>query len=324
MNALLDIILVFAERITRQIYWSCPGLRQWRRTRAKRKIPVLQQCDRKDLLEYLHHIGVREGVLVMVHTGFGGLQIIADDHLTPLNAFALLNDLISLVGSTGTLVMPTNAKYQSDELHITDGQCPMPVSYDPERTPCGVGLVNELFWRTPGVKRSLFPYNMLAALGPLADDLLRDNLNDRKPSPHGMDSGYYRFCQRNGLIVSIGVPLKKYLTVVHVVEEVRKDWSIPDFYDEQTYRVVNGDEIKDWTIRLRRDAYAKYCYCPAKFGRDLVEAGIIHEGKVGSVYVDWTKAGEVYDFFWNKTKKRPYPYYGLWMIRKPWQRRNAT
>jgi aminoglycoside N3'-acetyltransferase len=273
-----------------------------------------------ELLKYLGEIGVKGGALALIHTGIDGLEILDEEDRPQANSVAkallLMEDLLGLVGPDGTLVMPTHAKYQTDALAGEVVAESVPV-YDPRRSACSVGLINELFWRKKGVKRSLFPYNMLAAFGPLADELLRDNLNERKPSPHGADSGYYRISQRNGLVVSVGVPLRECITIAHVVEEVRSDWPIKDFFAEQRYGVVQEGEIREWTVRIRRDDYAKFCYCRKKMGRDLVEEGVIHEGLVGSVRVDWARANDVYNFFWRKTEARPYPYYGLWMIKKP-------
>lgn len=229
----------------------------------------------------------------------------------------LLSDVFDLLGPAGTLTMPTNAKYQRDALEGKHSPDEI-ITYDPSITPCGVGLVNELFWRKQGVKRSLFPYNMLAASGPLVDELLKDNLNERNPFPHGVDSGYYRFCQRNGLVVSIGVPLRDCITVVRVVEDVRPDWPIKDFFTERRFRVVEGETAREWTVRLIREKYGKYCHCRRKMARDMIAEGVIQEGHVGTVRVDWARAGEVYEFFWRRTEKRPYPYYGLWLTRKPW------
>jgi len=262
---------------------------------------------------------VKNGVLAMVHTGIGGMEILNERGEAQTNplvlAQILVDDLLRLAGPDGTLVMPTNATYQTDEL---ESETPGITTYDPLRSPCAVGLVNALFLRRKGVKRSLFPFNMLAAYGPLADELLRDNLNERKPSPHGEDSGYYRICEHKGLIVSVGIPLRECITIGHVVEEIRPDWQIKDFFRERCYRVVQDGTTKDWTVRLRRDEYAKFCFCRKKVGRDLVAEGVIHEGLVGTVRVDWARAGEVFEFYWRKTAKRPYPYYGIWMIRKPW------
>lgn len=318
-----DTLLVLIERLSRQIYWSWPELRRWRSRKGHSAKPILQQCMRDDLLRYLGEIGVEHSAFVMAHTGIDGVEIVDDRRQGPINAITqantLMEDLVQLVGPGGTLVMPTHARYQTEELSGVQANCGM-TTYDPRRSPCGVGLVNELFWRRKGVQRSLFPYNMLAACGPLADELLHDNLNERHPTPHGSDSGYYRMCQRNGLIVSVGVRLRECITIAHVVEEVRADWPIKDFFTERQCRVVQDGVAKEWTVRLRRDEYAKYSYCRKKLGRDLVAEGVIHEGRVGTMRVDWARAGEVFQFFWRKTAKRPYPYYGLWMMKKPWRK----
>ncbi len=319
----IDLPSLIAERLLREIYWRWAGLRRWRQRRNRRRRPAIQECTREELRRHLGTIGVASGALVMLHTQVTGVTIHTGVKSVKANAWEtsenLLSDLLDLLGPAGTLLMPTNAKYQTDALEANESSGDI-MTYDPARTPCSVGLANELFWRKRGVKRSLFPYNMLAACGPLADELLRDNLNERKPSPHGVDSGYYRFCQLNGLVISIGVPLRDCLTIAHVAEEVRPDWPIKDFFNEQRYRVVQGETAKEWTIRLLREKYDKYCHCGRKMGRDLVAEGVIHEGRVGTVRVDWARAGEIYAFFWRKTAKRPYPYYGLWLTRQLWRK----
>ncbi len=332
---MVDLIQLIAERLSRQLFWSWAALRRLMRAKRKRQVPIRQRCGRSDLLRYLGVIGVREGALVMAHTGVGGVEIRDEGHAGPSNALVqaqtIIVGLLDSIGPGGTLVMPTHAAYQTEEAGAEeagaeeagaeqseiDARQERIVTYDPRRTPCGVGLANELFWRRKGVKRSLFPFNMLAAHGPLADELLAGNLNERHPSPHGADSGYYRFCQKNGLVISIGVPLWNCLTMAHVVEEVRTDWPIGNFFKERRYRVVENGEAREWTVRLRRDEFAQFAYCRKKMGRDLRAAGVIHEGHVGTLRVDWARAGEVFNFFWRKTAKRPYPYFGLWMMSKP-------
>jgi aminoglycoside N3'-acetyltransferase len=305
-----DAHLVVAERLTRQLYWSVPALRRLRRRQGK--APSLQQCDRSELKAELQRLGVVTGALVMAHTRISGVQITeggvsSGEASMTRSAALLLGDLLALVGSTGTLVMPTNPANQSDTESST-------VTYDPRRTPCDVGLVNELFWRRKDVCRSRFPYNSLAARGPLADVLLHDNLNDRRPSPHGSDSGYFRFCERNGLVVSIGIPLSDCLTLAHVAEETHPAWSIKDFFAERVYHVVEDGKGRDWTVQVRRSEYAEFCYCRRKMARDLVHEGVIHEGRVGNVRVDWARGAEVFDFFVGKTRRGSYPYYAPWLV----------
>jgi aminoglycoside 3-N-acetyltransferase len=324
-GCLCEIVLVAGELLLRQIYSRWHGLRRWRERRLKNAKLKPQTCDFQQLLEYLQGIGVEKGTLVMVHTGIGGLELtgIAPPSLGGLltNAKLLLDGLLDLVGPEGTLVMPTHALYQTSSLDNINAPNAV-IIYDPRKSPCYVGLVNELFRRRKGVKRSLFPYNMLAASGRLADELLKDNLNERRPSPHGVDSGYFRFCQKNGLIVSIGVPLRRCMTIGHVVEETRPNWPVNSFFEDRRYWVVQNGEAKEWTVRQTRSVFAKYCSCWMKVGRDLVSDGVVHEGNVGTVVVDWARAKEVYDFYYRKTETWPYPYYGLWFMPKSWRRKH--
>jgi hypothetical protein len=110
-----DALLLLAERMSRQAYWRSPRLRSWvRRWHADRK-PVAQVAERERLKQYLRQIGVHEGALVMAHTSVTGLQLVepgqteaAPPKFTTLAA-RLVDDLLELVGPTGTLVMPSHA-----------------------------------------------------------------------------------------------------------------------------------------------------------------------------------------------------------------------
>ena len=197
----------------------------------------------------------------------------------------MLDNLLELVGDSGTLVMPTQAAYQMNDQRMRGGDdAEPPALYDPTSTPCGVGLANELFWRRKGVQRSLHPYNSVAVHGPLAEELLRDNLNEFKPLPHGVYSAYYRLCQKNGLVISVGVPLGRYMTLVHTAEDVRDR---PGFSVEKRYRVRAEGKEREWTVRETREKYGMFCLCMLKCVRDLRCEGILHEGAVGTVRVDW-------------------------------------
>jgi aminoglycoside N3'-acetyltransferase len=317
-----DMVMTIAEALVRRIYWSWPGIRKWRHQRKRAGAAATQQCSYEDLRRHLQSVGVVRGALVMLHTRTTGLSIASRSVGSQASGWQVTELLLSLVsdllGPTGTLTMPTNAKYQIDGLEKNGNSEDVP-TYDPGRTPSYVGLANELFWRQKDTQRSLFPYNMLAARGPLAEELLKDNLNERKPSPHGVDSGYYRFCRLNGRVVSVGVPLRECLTLARVVEEVRSDWPIKDFFSEHRYRVIQNGIAREWVVRLTRDEYDKFCHCGRKMGRDLVSEGVIHETTVGNVRVDWAWAGQIFDFFWRKTETEPYPYYALWLARNRWR-----
>jgi len=316
-----DWSLLAAERLSRQVYWSSPRLRAWVKKRRSGARPAAQVAERQELKRFLKQVGVTEGALVMAHTSISGLTLTEAPHQTPavsnpaFVAKQLVEDLLELLGDTGTLVMPTHARYQSEDEYGLHRDWNKAIKYDPATTPSAVGLANELFWRRKGVQRSLHPYNTLAACGPMASELLHDNLNQLKPLPHGIHSGYYRFCRNGGLVLGIGVPLARYMTLIHVAEEVRdRDWPIRDFFEERRYVVrVNGRD-QTYVVRQHRLKYSMFCLCMRKVRRDLVGEGILHDGTVGSVRVDWANSREVFQYFMSRNEKSSYPYYWPWLV----------
>jgi len=308
------------ELASRNIYWRSSWLRNWVKKRKRRSLQTQHIVDRQELLQRLQEIGVCEGALAMAHTSITGLLMRTSTNPEKLSssplqtATLLVNDLLELVGSTGTLLMPTNPIYQNAKTAMSGEIASDIPLYDPARTPCCVGLVNEVFWRRQGVQRSLHPYNSLAVRGPLASELLCDNLNEFKPLPHGIYSGYYRFCQHNGLVFSIGVRLASVLTLVHAAEDaLDTQYPLKDFYQDHRYIVrVNGIE-RPWTIRQVRSAYPMFCRCGRKLRRDLLGEGILHEGEISGVPIDWAHSKEVFDYITARCKKRPYPHYCTWL-----------
>lgn len=308
------------ECIAKQFYWRSTRLRNTiERLRDDKKTNALV-VDRTELRDFLREIGVVEGALVMAHTSVTNLRLSnSSAGETPggfmATADRLLNDLLGLLGPAGTLVMPSNPAYQTEDALRPDAERDVEIAYDPLRTPCAVGLTNELFRRRRGTLRSLHPYNPLAASGPLAEKLLENNLNDSEPLPHGIHSGFYRLCQRNGLIIGIGVTLRKYMTLVHVGEDVRDaEWPIKDFFERRRYRIhINGqDELH--VVRQRRPKFGMFCTIRRCFF-DMAEEGIIHHGALHGLTVDWASAREVYDFMMEKNLHSHYPYDGVKLMR---------
>jgi aminoglycoside 3-N-acetyltransferase len=266
---------------------------------------------------------VQEGALVMAHTSVARLRLSEDQGAPPRRsgfldaAPKLLDDLQELVGKTGTLVMPTHPHYQMENDYVPFNEHDDPLPYDPQRTHCCVGLVNELFWRRKGVQRSLHPLNTLAACGPLAEELLRDNLNAHKPLPHGVYSGYYRFCQLNGLVVSIGIPLRRCLTLLHVAEDVRDEqWLIKDFFRERRYLVRDNGRDQLFVVRKPDLHYSRFSICWYTATHCLLREGILHEGKVGSIFVGWAHAREIFDYCMARNATSTFPYYAPKFLRK--------
>jgi aminoglycoside 3-N-acetyltransferase len=150
----------------------------------------------------------------------------------------------------------------------------------------------------------------------MAEDLLRDNLNGSKPLPHGIHSGYYRFCQHNGLLVHVGIPPRFGLTLIHAAQEIRdQEWPIPGFWRERPCIVRTAGNDQSYVVRESRPEYGMFCLCLGKVIRDLLGEGILHEGMVGSVRVNWARSGEVFDYFMARSRTSSYPYFCPWVVR---------
>jgi aminoglycoside 3-N-acetyltransferase len=312
----MDAVRIALEISERQIYFRSRWLMRTYGRRRRRAPAARQECTVAQLREYLKLIGIVPGVLAMLHTSVRNVSLIAGDGQPSAEgqpagaASRLLGEVMDLVGDTGTLVMPTHPLYSRDPgYHSPGNKSDLILDYDPHKTPCQVGLANEIFRQLPGTQRSLHPLQSVSARGPRAADILRNNLNRSKPLPHGADSSYYRVCTGGGIVVGFGIPLIEYLTLIHVAEDIRDaDWPVNDFYRERRFRVRINEKWEEWTVRERRPLFAR-SYCEGQIHRDLLREGLLHEGHVGTIRVDWANAGEVLEFLLYRNKGNSYPYY---------------
>jgi aminoglycoside 3-N-acetyltransferase len=143
--------------------------------------------------------------ILMVHSSFDGFLPMYNG-----NAKELVGALIEFCGPDRTLVMPsfvmggriydTAAYFQSRP-------------FDVRRTPSEMGLVAELFRRTPNVLRSLHPTCSVCALGPLGREMTTGHhVSQTGLSP---DSPYGIMTRRRTAILGLGVEYYRCLTHAH-------------------------------------------------------------------------------------------------------------
>lgn len=192
-------------------------LSQERRTELKR----LQGVARKRLAP----------VLSLVHGSFGTMELLTEvaqrlpsdfeilmvhssfDGFLPMykgSANELVTALIEFCGPERTLVMPsfvlggrtfdTSAYYRSRP-------------FDVRRTPSEMGLVAEVFRRTPNVLRSLHPTCSICALGPLRQELTTGHHSAQ--TGLGPDSPFGLMTRRRTAILGLGVEYYRCLTHAH-------------------------------------------------------------------------------------------------------------
>jgi aminoglycoside 3-N-acetyltransferase len=134
--------------------------------------------------------GLAAGQTVLVHTAMSKLGWIVGGQQ------AVIEALLSVLGPTGTLMMPAHASENSEPSHWRDPPVPEHwwqtirdehPAYDPRITPTRyVGCVAELFRTWPGTLRSNHPIGSMAALGPNAayltsGHILAGECNDESP-----------------------------------------------------------------------------------------------------------------------------------------------
>ena len=168
--------------------------------------------------------------ILMVHSSF--------DTLLPMyrgNPKELVSGLIELCGPTRTLVMPSyilgGRTYDAAAYFATK-------PFDVRVTPSEMGLVAEIFRRTPGVLRSLHPTASVCALGPLAEELTTGHHLSKKGL--GPDSPFGVMTRRSTAIMGLGVEYFRCLSHVHAATQKMGD-AYPIKFENRTTQVTLVD-----------------------------------------------------------------------------------
>jgi len=159
-----------------------------------------------DLVETLRRLGVRESDVLLAHVAYNRFEGFRG---TPVQ---VVESLQRLVGSQGTLLMPTLPFGGSAVDYARSGEIT-----DMADTPSAMGLVTEIFRRSPDVIRSVHPTHCTAAWGARAAELVRDH--HLATTPCGVNSPYRKLLDCDGQIAMIGARFRA-LTFYHAVEEI--------------------------------------------------------------------------------------------------------
>ena len=137
----------------------------------------------EDIRSGLENLGFGRGDRLMIHSSLSSFGWVED------GAKAVIKALMDLVGSEGTILMPSfnhGSAFRKGGLEV----------FDPLETRCTDGRIPDAFWRMKGVYRSLNPTHAFAAWGRDAERYTRDHhltLTMGEDSPLGLlarDGGY--------------------------------------------------------------------------------------------------------------------------------------
>lgn len=216
-----------------------------------------------DIRRALRQVGVKPGMLLMVHSSLSAFGYVAD------GSAACLGALRGALGKRGTLAMPTHS-----------GNVLGHAPYDPATSPSLVGAVTEAFRRLPEVQRSGHPTHSVAAQGPLAAELTSGH--HAGMAPLARDGFWGRFVEHDGWVLMMAPG--KSNTLMHAAEL----WSgvpLPGF----TVPVHDGGR---WTTRVVPHGPWHINWFPRLYAA-LREAGKLRTAKLGEGEIQLMRGREV-------------------------------
>lgn len=251
---------------------------RWRLAQARGVV-----ITRERLVADLTRVGVHRGDILLVHSSLSRLGHVER------GPDAVIDALLEAVGPEGTILMPAYPVTGDWTTYVYSDPL-----FDPQRSPSTFGKITDVFWRRPGVLRSLHPTHSVAAYGPHAEYLVRDH--EKSQSPFGHTSPFRKLIELNGRILHLGSPFWA-ITSFHVVEDVVPRFPHKVYLDEpipMRYLDFEGIEhvvpvkVHDPAVPIRIDKVkAKereiYNYCR--------ERGVVHTGKIGLGTVHLIEAG---------------------------------
>ena len=227
----------------------------------------LWSYDGETLKNTLKKMGVSEADTLMVHANFNpnsGFKGAPQD---------VANALVDFVGRDGNLLM-VSIPFRGSAYEYLSKNKPFYLN----RTLSMMGLVTEVFRKTPGVVRSLHPTHPVLAYGKDSAWLVAGH--EKCLFPCGIGTPFDKFRQLNGKILFFDVGFEA-ITFFHHVEDLTKALLPFDVYDEKLFVATAFDsdnrqhliETYAFNARINRSA--------AKLETEMSKQRKIRKGTVG-------------------------------------------
>jgi aminoglycoside 3-N-acetyltransferase len=314
----LVLISPYMEVLLRHLYWRNVGLFSsfnYNKPKQSVEIKKTEFSDFNKVLDWLQKKGIKQGSLLIVHSGYGELEC------TGLSPEQVIDRLLELLGPTGTLAMPVIRRYKEIEKAKKEGagwQC-VKGKYNVKKTMVTSGMLPYTLMQRDDAVISHHPFNPLCAVGPLAEEMMMHNLDGIAPSPHGPNS-CWKFCYDHGAkVCAIGTDIEHHNTILHITEEAFGDWYWPDdiWYDQMRFDIIDENkDCKEYVVSNRKEEWGKLHLAEINLCRMEKKSGILCSDKVDGISVGFVDPQKMVEKLRTMNKKG-YPYYLL-----PWQRAN--
>lgn len=177
--------------------------------------PITEPRLRRDLAR----IGVEPGTTLVVHSSLSSIGWVLGA------APAVVRALLAAVGDGGTLAMPAATPHSGDpaawpgprvpEAWLDEVRAELPL-FDRATTPTSMGAIPETFRTWPGTLRSDHPLESVCALGPRAEEIVREH---SLAFSEGPGSPFAELCDLGGFVLLLGVGFNR-CTALHYAESL--------------------------------------------------------------------------------------------------------
>jgi aminoglycoside 3-N-acetyltransferase len=216
---------------------------------------------RADVAEDAAALGVRRGGLLLVHSSLSSVGFV------PGGPATIVDGLLDALGPQGTIVFPTHT------WEAMEAGCRI---FDARSSASCVGAITEVFRRRPGVVRSLHPTHSVAALGPMAAELVADH--ELAATPCGAGTPYDRLLLADGQILFLGTGLQSN-TAFHTLEAIAGLQYLLEDRDDEFTIVDAGGRGRQLSVRRHK---ARIGRCFAETEPFYRQAGAVSAGTIGA------------------------------------------
>lgn len=213
--------------------------------------------------QVLREIGVSPSDVIMIHGDAGVAVQLTDVEMKDRLNF-LISQLISFIGTNGTLVVPTFS-YTFTKNKI----------FDVNKTSSDIGVFSEAFRDYPGTLRSKNPNFSVSSIGKHKQQFAGSRIDDC----FGSDTAFDLLYKYNAKIVCLGCDFSR-ITFVHYVEQslgvsyrYLKSFSGEVIDDKKVQRLTNTYYVRDLNINSQGELSA--------VKQRAIYRGVLSRGKYG-------------------------------------------
>ena len=298
------------EVMLRKLYWKNQAkLGKFNPNKTPKAETIDKTIDFEKVRNWIKARGIGEGDLLIVHSSYATLEC------TGVSPEKVVEELLKIVGPSGTVCMPVIRKFKGapkpSELlsaEVSNLVC----TYDVENTKITSGLLPYFLMKTPGSEVSLFPFNPMCAVGPLAKEMMAHNLEGEHPSPHGKNSAW-KFCLDHGAkVLFLGTDLEHHNTMTHVAEEAFDGWRWPndEWFWIRKFNIIDREGNKQYKeVYERRPQWGMLHYAEMNVNRDLKRDGIVTTDLIDGVIPMGYEDANVFVNYLRSKNKKGYPYF---------------